>query len=108
VFGCQRQAAADGDHTLAGAVTRLARARPLRAIPLPFGCWWQDVDTPQNARAATAALRRSLGKDTDGPVSRFINRPLSTRLSMALAPLRPRPTWCRWSRSRSAWPARRC
>jgi 1L-myo-inositol 1-phosphate cytidylyltransferase / CDP-L-myo-inositol myo-inositolphosphotransferase len=37
------------------------------------------------------ALRRSLGKDTDGPVSRFINRPLSTRLSMALAPLRPAP-----------------
>jgi 1L-myo-inositol 1-phosphate cytidylyltransferase / CDP-L-myo-inositol myo-inositolphosphotransferase len=37
------------------------------------------------------ALRRSLGKDTDGPVSRRLNRPLSTRLSMALAPLRPAP-----------------
>jgi CDP-alcohol phosphatidyltransferase len=37
------------------------------------------------------ALRRSLGKDADGPVSRFVNRPLSTRLSMALAPLRPAP-----------------
>jgi 1L-myo-inositol 1-phosphate cytidylyltransferase / CDP-L-myo-inositol myo-inositolphosphotransferase len=91
VFGCQRQAAAEGDHTLAGAVTRLARARPLRAVPLPAGCWWQDVDTPQDARAATAKLRRSLGKPTDGPVSRLLNRPLSTRLSMALAPLRPAP-----------------
>jgi 1L-myo-inositol 1-phosphate cytidylyltransferase / CDP-L-myo-inositol myo-inositolphosphotransferase len=91
VFDCQRQAAADGDHTLAGAVTRLARARPLRAVPLPAGCWWQDVDTPQDARAAAAALRRSLGKDTDGPVSRLLNRPLSTRLSMTLAPLRPAP-----------------
>jgi hypothetical protein len=30
VFGCQREAAAAGDHTLAGAVTRLAQARPLR------------------------------------------------------------------------------
>jgi phosphatidylglycerophosphate synthase len=49
------------------------------------------VDTPEDARAARMALRRSLGKDTDGPVSRFINRPLSTRLSMALAPLRPAP-----------------
>jgi 1L-myo-inositol 1-phosphate cytidylyltransferase / CDP-L-myo-inositol myo-inositolphosphotransferase len=91
VFGCQRQAAADGVHSLAGAVTRLARARPLRAVALPAGCWWQDVDTPQDARAATAALRRSLGKDTDGPVSRFVNRPLSTRISMTLAPLRPAP-----------------
>jgi hypothetical protein len=37
------------------------------------------------------ALRRSLGKDADGPVSRWLNRPLSTRLSMVLAPLRPAP-----------------
>jgi choline kinase/phosphatidylglycerophosphate synthase len=91
VFGCQREAAANGDHTLAGAVTRLARARPLRAVAVPRGCWWRDVDTPEDARAARMALRRSLGKTTDGPVSRLLNRPLSTRLSMALAPLRPAP-----------------
>jgi CDP-L-myo-inositol myo-inositolphosphotransferase len=91
VFGCQREAAADGDHTLAGAVTRLAQARPLRAVAVPRGCWWRDVDTPQDARAARMALRRSLGKTTDGPVSRLLNRPLSTRLSMVLAPLRPAP-----------------
>ncbi len=91
VFGCQRQATAAGDHTLAGAVTRLAQARSLRAVSLPAGCWWQDVDTPKDARAAAVALRRSLGKTADGPVSRWLNRPLSTRLSMALAPLRPAP-----------------
>ena len=91
IFRCQRQAAAEGDHTLAGAVTRLAQERPLRAVALPGGCWWQDVDTPEDARAATAALRGSLGKAADGPVSRWLNRPLSTRLSMALAPLRPAP-----------------
>jgi 1L-myo-inositol 1-phosphate cytidylyltransferase / CDP-L-myo-inositol myo-inositolphosphotransferase len=91
VFGRQRQAAADGDHTLAGGVTRLAQTRPLRAVALPAGCWWRDVDTPDDVRAAAVALRRSLGKDADGPVSRFVNRPLSTRLSMALAPLRPAP-----------------
>jgi 1L-myo-inositol 1-phosphate cytidylyltransferase / CDP-L-myo-inositol myo-inositolphosphotransferase len=37
------------------------------------------------------ALRRSLGKEADGPVSRWLNRPLSTRLSMLLARLRPAP-----------------
>jgi choline kinase len=66
VFDRQRQAATEGDHTLAGAVTRLAQTRPLLAVALPAGCWWQDVDTPQDARAARVALRRSLGKDTDG------------------------------------------
>ncbi len=91
VFVRQRQAASEGDHTLAGAVTRLAQTRPLRAVDLPAGCWWQDVDTPQDVRAAKVALRRSLRKDADGPVSRLLNRPLSTRLSMALAPLRPAP-----------------
>jgi choline kinase len=91
VFERQRQAATEGDHTLAGAVTHLAQTRPLRAVALPAGCWWHDVDTPKDARAARVALRRSLGKDADGPVSRWLNRPLSTRLSMILAPLRPAP-----------------
>ena len=91
VFDRQHQAASEGDHSLAGAVTRLAQTRPLRAVDLPAGCWWQGVDTPQDVRAAKVALRRSLREEADGPVSRLLNRPLSTRLSMALAPLRPAP-----------------
>ena len=91
MFERQRQAATEGDHTLAGAVTRLAQTHPLRAVALPAGCWWQDVQTPQDVLTARGALRRSLGKDADGPVSRWLNRPLSTRLSMLLAPLRPAP-----------------
>jgi choline kinase len=35
VFGRQRQAASEGDHSLAGAVTRLAQTRPLRGLPCP-------------------------------------------------------------------------
>jgi hypothetical protein len=107
VFERQRQAATEGDHSLAGAVTRLAQTRPLRAVALPAGCWWQDVDTPQDARAARVMLRRSLGKDADGPVSRWLNRPLSTRLSMVWLRCGPRPTWCRWWRSRWVWSGRR-
>ena len=91
VFECQRQAAAEDDHTLAGAVTRLAKRRPIGAVPLPEGCWWRDVDTPSDLGIARVRLRRSLGKLEDGPVSRRLNRPLSTRVSMAMAPLRPNP-----------------
>ena len=91
VFAAQRRVAARGDTSLAGAVTELAGADPLEAIPLPRGAWWQDVDTPEDLRQAASRLRRSLTKHTDGPVSRYLNRPPSTRLSMRLSnlPLHP-------------------
>ncbi len=91
VFDAHRRAAARGDATLAGAVTELARDEPMAAIPLPRDAWWQDIDTPADLRRAARRLRRSLTKPTDGPVSRYLNRPVSTRLSTALAhlPLHP-------------------
>jgi choline kinase/phosphatidylglycerophosphate synthase len=87
VFNAQRRAQARGDASLSAAVTEFAREQPLAAVALPRGRWWQDVDTPQDLRRASARLRRSLTKRADGPVSRYINRPVSTRISMALAHL---------------------
>jgi choline kinase len=91
VFEAQREAAAEEDHTLAGAVSRLAARRGLRAVPIGNRTWWQDIDTPADLHMARSRLRRSLTKDGDGPVSRHLNRPVSTRISMALAPLRISP-----------------
>lgn len=91
IFDCQRMAAAEGDHSLAGALTRLARQMPVVAFPLPSNCWWVDVDTPEDLRGARRRLRQSLTKPGDGPVSRWLNRPLSTRLSAALANFRVAP-----------------
>ncbi len=87
VFDAQRRAQARGDASLAAAVTELALQQPLAAVPLPQGLWWQDVDTPEDLHRAATRLRRSLTKEADGPVSRYLNRPVSTRLSMALAHL---------------------
>ena len=91
IFDAQRRAQARGEASLAAAVTELAREQPLAAVPLPPGHWWQDVDTPEDLRRAAARLRRSLTKEADGPVSRHLNRPVSTRVSMALAhmPIHP-------------------
>jgi choline kinase/phosphatidylglycerophosphate synthase len=91
VFAAQRAAASAGDLTLAGAVSELADGRRLVAVELPAGSWWRDVDTPEDVRFAARALRRSLPSRTDGPVSRWLNRPVSTRLSMWVAPLRIHP-----------------
>jgi choline kinase/phosphatidylglycerophosphate synthase len=96
IFDCQRQAAEEGDASLAGAVSRFGERRSLKAVPIPAGSWWQDVDTPEDLRACQQRLRRSLTKSTDGPVSRFLNRPLSTRLSMWLAPARLSPDLLSW------------
>jgi choline kinase/phosphatidylglycerophosphate synthase len=91
VFDRQLEAASAGDHTLAGAMSRLAASRPVRAVPVPAGTWWQDVDTPEDLVVARTRLRRSLTKRADGPVSRYLNRPVSSRISFALAPLRLAP-----------------
>jgi 1L-myo-inositol 1-phosphate cytidylyltransferase / CDP-L-myo-inositol myo-inositolphosphotransferase len=91
VFLHHQVAAAGGDGSLAAAVTSFAESERLRAVPLPDGAWWHDVDTSDDVRIAKRLLRRSLGKQEDGPVSRLLNRPVSTRLSMALAKLRPSP-----------------
>jgi choline kinase/phosphatidylglycerophosphate synthase len=91
IFEAQRRAAVEDDASLAGAVTRFAAEHALAAVPLPRGAWWRDVDVPEDMHAARRALRRSLSKRTDGPVSRYLNRPISTRITMALARLRPSP-----------------
>jgi CDP-L-myo-inositol myo-inositolphosphotransferase len=91
IFEYQRIAADTGDASLAAAVTALAAAEPLQATPLAPGTWWHDVDTPADVAVARGLLRRSLTKQGDGPVSRHLNRPISTRISMALAPLRFSP-----------------
>lgn len=91
IFRALAHAAAAGDHTLAGALTRLADAQPVAVVPVPRDSWWRDVDTPADLAAASRDLRRSLAKPTDGPVARWLNRPLSTRLTMWLARLRPNP-----------------
>jgi CDP-L-myo-inositol myo-inositolphosphotransferase len=91
IFACQREAASVGDQGLAGAVSRLALTCHIAAVPVAQSGWWQDVDTPADLQWARRRLRRSLAKPTDGPISRRLNRPLSTRLSMLLGPLRLSP-----------------
>jgi len=52
------------------------------------GKLWMDVDTPEdlvNAREMYwKIIKRELVRPTDGPISRYINRPISTRISILL------------------------
>jgi len=86
VFDAHRSAWRRGDPSLAGAVTALVADDPLTAVPIAPGSW-VDIDAPQDLALARDRLRRSLGKPSDGPVSTYLNRPISTRLSMLVAGL---------------------
>lgn len=52
---------------------------------------WVDIDTEEDLKRAEEMLCRSLTKPTDGPVSRFLNRPISVRISKLLTKTRIRP-----------------
>ena len=80
----------DGDTTLSGAIRVLAEDGRAKAIS--SNRFWIDVDDPAAfKRAEKALLNRLRDKPTDGPVSRYLNRPLSVRLSRYLArtPIHP-------------------
>lgn len=84
VFDAVRESRRDGDASLSGGVSRLARSERVAAVPLRSGAWWQDIDTAQDLGRAGRLLRRSLPRPTDGPVSRLLNRRLSVPLSWLL------------------------
>jgi 1L-myo-inositol 1-phosphate cytidylyltransferase / CDP-L-myo-inositol myo-inositolphosphotransferase len=87
IFDALRRSGSRDDGSLAAGVTELAQEQPIAAVPIPEDRWWLDVDTPDDLRMAASRLRRSLTKEADGPISRYLNRPISTRVSMALAHL---------------------
>ena len=73
-----------GETTLSGAVRILATVGRARAFHTSGG-FWIDVDDPAALRRAEKALLNRLrDKPNDGPVSRYLNRPLSIRISRRL------------------------
>ena len=73
--------------TVADALRRAIREGQVDYVDVT-GLMWMDIDTPEELNEARKMLpdllRRSLVKPGDGPVSRFLNRPVSTRISVWL------------------------
>jgi len=73
----------DGNTTLSGAVHVLAAEGNAKAIPTDD--FWIDVDDPAAfQKAEQALLMRLRDKPNDGPVARYLNRPISVRISRYL------------------------
>ncbi len=81
----ERNVRENQDASLTGAVRLLANEGKALAVDIG-GNFWIDVDTPKTLRLAEKALLGELGaKADDGPVARYLNRPLSRRISGVLA-----------------------
>jgi CDP-L-myo-inositol myo-inositolphosphotransferase len=75
------------DTSLSGGVRCLAAKGKVNVFDIG-GRFWLDIDDPKDAdRAECALLAQLRDKPNDGPVSRYINRPLSVRISRYLARL---------------------
>lgn len=73
----------NGDTTLSGAVRVLAASG--RAMAVGVNDAWVDVDDPAALKRAERSLLAKLrDKTSDGPVSRYLNRPLSVRITRRL------------------------
>lgn len=83
--GLERSLTENGDSTLSGGVRKLTAEGKVNAFDTS-GRFWIDVDDPETLkRAENAVLRLVKGKPNDGPVSRYLNRPLSVRISRYIA-----------------------
>jgi len=75
----------EGDTNLSAAVRYLAVKGRVRAFDIG-GRFWIDVDDPNAINRAERSLLAQLrGKLNDGPISRYLNRPLSINISRYLA-----------------------
>jgi CDP-L-myo-inositol myo-inositolphosphotransferase len=80
----ERSVKESGDTTLSGAVRALSDDGLVRVFDID-NRFWIDVDDPAIFRKAEKALLDSLrDKANDGPVSRYLNRPISAMLSRRL------------------------
>jgi CDP-L-myo-inositol myo-inositolphosphotransferase len=81
----ERSAKQDGDITLSGAVKILAAEGKAKTFEIS-GRFWIDVDDPAAFKRAENSILADLkDKPNDGPVSRYLNRPVSIRISRRLA-----------------------
>ncbi len=80
----------DNDSTLSGGIRILANTGAARALEVS-GNFWMDLDDENAFRKAQKSILGKLKKYSDGPVSRYLNRPISTRITRFLVKTKVTP-----------------
>lgn len=96
IFPALEKACEDGGGSLSEAMRILAsqgKAKTATIKPL----FWQDVDTPESLKQAEKVLFGSVLKETDGFISKNINRRISTLISRVFVKTPLTPNQITWS-----------
>ncbi len=72
-----------GDESLSGGIRILSRKKKVKTLDIG-DAFWIDIDDRKAFKKAEQYLISKLRKPSDGPVSRYLNRPLSIRISKYL------------------------
>lgn len=80
IFSAIETSIKNGDYTLSGAVRQLAENGKAKTFDIEER-FWIDIDDETAYKKAEQTLLKSLKKPTDGPISRYINRNISIRIS---------------------------
>lgn len=90
IFEALEESIEAGDETLSGGIRVLARKRRIKPFDVKNN-FWIDIDTIDSSRKAERILCKKLIKPTDGPISKYLNRPISLRLSKLLVKTNIKP-----------------
>ncbi|MCQ9205992.1 MAG: sugar phosphate nucleotidyltransferase [Omnitrophica bacterium] len=90
IFEALEKSVKEGDQSLSGGIRVLARDRIMKYFDIKDAFWF-DIDTKSSYKKAEKILFKQLIKPTDGQVSRFLNRPVSLRISKLLVMTKIKP-----------------
>lgn len=83
IFGAIEESLHVGDTTLSGGIKILAEKGKAKTFDIKDG-YWIDVDDEKTYDYAEKKLLTILKKTSDGPISRYLNRPISIRITRLL------------------------
>ena len=83
IFNAIKENSGNGDSSLTGGIRIFAKKGKAKALDIKDD-FWIDVDDEKAFKKAEGKLLANLEKPSDGPISRYLNRPLSIRISKYL------------------------
>ena len=83
IFDALEESINSGNDSLSAGIKILANHHKMKALDI-FDKYWLDVDDNNSLKNAKSLLLEKLKKNTDGPISRILNRPISIKISELL------------------------